>query len=133
MKTFLLAVVACGTIAAGYFLATGTAANPVEPAKPEVVVSAPVPPLPTPARLVAHEWGTFTSFSGSDGVPVGFTPNNDDLPQFVYFQGNALSKSNRLRANGLVSMETPVIYFYTDKDTRVSVKVDFPKGWITEW
>lgn len=30
-------------------------------------------------------------------------------------------------------METPVIYFYTDKDTRVSVKVDFPKGWITEW
>jgi hypothetical protein len=30
-------------------------------------------------------------------------------------------------------METPVIYFYTDRDTRVSVKVDFPRGWITEW
>ncbi|MFM8273890.1 MAG: hypothetical protein ACKODX_16380 [Gemmata sp.] len=39
----------------------------------------------------------------------------------------------RLHAHGLVSMETPVIYFYTDTETRVAVKVDFPKGWITEW
>ena len=30
-------------------------------------------------------------------------------------------------------METPVVYFYTDKETKVSVKVDFPRGWITEW
>ncbi len=30
-------------------------------------------------------------------------------------------------------METPVVYFYADKETKVSVKVDFPKGWITEW
>ena len=131
MRTFLLAAVACGAISAGHVLTPGTAADP---GKPESVAAAPVPlPPPPPPRLIAHEWGTFTSFSGSDGVPVGFTPNNDDLPQFVYFQGNALSKSNRLRANGLVSMETPVIYFYTDKETRVSVKVDFPKGWITEW
>ena len=35
--------------------------------------------------------------------------------------------------NGTVSMETPVIYFYTDKEMRASVQVDFPKGWITEW
>ena len=30
-------------------------------------------------------------------------------------------------------METPVIYFYTDEEIRASVRVNFPKGWITEW
>ncbi|MGH9934956.1 MAG: hypothetical protein ACREAM_01850, partial [Blastocatellia bacterium] len=30
-------------------------------------------------------------------------------------------------------METPVIYFYSDRDVRASVKVDFPGGCITEW
>jgi len=30
-------------------------------------------------------------------------------------------------------METPVLYFYSASDTDVSVKVDFPKGKITEW
>ena len=38
--------------------------------------------------FVAHEWGTFTSFSGSDGVPVSFMPNNEDLPGFVYYPIN---------------------------------------------
>jgi hypothetical protein len=32
-----------------------------------------------------------------------------------------------------VRMETPVIYFYSNNDMDVSVKVDFPKGKITEW
>jgi hypothetical protein len=85
------------------------------------------------SKLVVHEWGTFTSFSGSDGVPVGFEPNNDDLPRFVYYPYEMVGKGGRLRHGGLVSMETPVIYFYTDRETRVGVKVDFPKGWITEW
>ncbi len=30
-------------------------------------------------------------------------------------------------------METPVIYFYTDRETKLSINVDFPKGWITDW
>jgi hypothetical protein len=30
-------------------------------------------------------------------------------------------------------METPVLYFYTPRPMTVSVGVDFPKGWITEW
>jgi hypothetical protein len=90
-------------------------------------------PEPAPDRLVVHEWGTFTSFSGSDGVPVGFYPNNSDLPSFVYHQGNELSKAGRLAKDGTISMETPVLYFYTDKSQQASVRVDFPKGWITEW
>ncbi|AMV25927.1 hypothetical protein VT84_16130 [Gemmata sp. SH-PL17] len=128
MRTLLVAAVACGAVAAGYLAVPDTAASPVEPR-----AGAPVPPPVPPARLVAHEWGTFTSFSGSDGEPMGFRPNNTDLPHFVYYQGDENSKAGRLFRNGLVSMETPVVYFYTDKETRVSVKVDFPKGWITEW
>ena len=124
MRNLLLAVAACGTVAAGHFLASG---------QPEVRVNAPVPPPAPAARLVAHEWGTFTSFSGADGVPVGFTPNNTDLPYFVYYPRDTEGKGGRLLRGGLVSMETPVVYFYADKETRVSVKVDFPKGWITEW
>src|SRR5262249_44348255 len=130
MRTLLVAVLAGAAVTAGYFLAPGSAADP-SPPNPEA--AAPVPPAAA-VRLVAHEGGTFTSFSGSDGVPVSFSPNNDDLPDFVYFQeGNGLTKSRRLQAGGTVSMETPVLYFYTDRDLRVSVKVDFPKGWITEW
>src|SRR5713101_8402130 len=34
--------------------------------------------------LIVHEWGTFTSFSGSDGVRLEFRPLVDeDLPPFV--------------------------------------------------
>ena len=88
---------------------------------------------PAQERLIAHEWGTFTSFSGSNGVPVGFHPNNEDLPHFVYRQTNPVSKSGLLNLNGLISMETPVVYFYADREMKVSLKVDFPRGWITEW
>ena len=86
------------------------------------------------APLVVHEWGTFTSFSGSDGVPIHFTPNYTDLPEFVYSQSAPQeSKSGRLDRDGTVSMETPVIYFYSDREMKASVKVSFPRGWITEW
>ena len=65
---------------------------------------------PAPARpLVVDEWGTFTSFAGSDGVPVGFRPTNADLPGFVYRQAGEHSKLSRLRHSGTVSLETPVV------------------------
>jgi hypothetical protein len=131
MRTLLLAAVAGLAVAAGYALTPGAAADPAS-AVP-VAPAAPVPPPAPPARLVAHEWGTFTSFSGFDGVPVSFNPNNEDLPGFVYYPVNEMGKGGRLRRGGLVSMETPVVYFYADRETKLSVKVDFPKGWITEW
>ena len=35
-------------------------------------------------KLVMHEWGTFTSFAGSDGVNLEFRPLvTNDLPRFV--------------------------------------------------
>ena len=123
MRTFLLVAVVGGAITLGFAFTPGAAADPGTPAIPAA-----------PARLVAHEWGTFTSFSGSDGEAVGFTPNNTDLPNFVYYPDNRYAKKGqRLLQGGLVSMETPVVYFYADRETKVSVNVDFPKGWITEW
>ena len=112
MRTTLFAAVVCGIAAAGYFLTTISAANPVAP---EALV-APVPASPAPDRLVAHEWGTFTSFSGSNGIPARFTPNNEDLPHFVYHQDAPYSKSGRLNLNGLISMETPVVYLRGSRD-----------------
>ncbi len=126
MRTLLAAgaaLFACTACAAGLFGASR-----------DVAPGEAGPSAASAGRLVVHEWGTFTRFSGSDGVPVGFQPNNTDLPGFIYYQeGDPNSKADRLVRDGTVSMETPVMYFYTDKEMRASIRVDFPKGWITEW
>jgi len=132
MRTFLFTLVATATVVTGYYVTTGGASNPSAVAAIPPSAAAPTRPGPIPSQLIMHEWGTFTSFSAANGVPVSFTPNNTDLPPFVYSPPSD-TKAARLSQGGLVSMETPVIYFYTDKETRVSVKVDFPRGWITEW
>ncbi|HZE98683.1 MAG TPA: hypothetical protein VE981_16770 [Planctomycetota bacterium] len=89
--------------------------------------------------FVAHEWGTFTSVSGSDGVMIDWRPllGADDLPKFVYRDGEGRGYLQGIGTKNLfptrVRMETPVIYFYSDREREVSVKVAFPKGRITEW
>ena len=77
--------------------------------------------------FVVHEWGTFTSISGSDSQTLEWTPykGGAELPRFVY--------GSKLSATGSVRMETPVIYFYTPKELTCTVKVSFPKGHITEY
>ncbi len=88
-------------------------------------------PAPRPERLVAHEWGTFTSVANDTGNPAQWAPwsGPPDLPCFVY-RDNAQLK---WKISGLVRMETPVIYFYASQAMKVSARVDFPKGLITEW
>jgi hypothetical protein len=83
------------------------------------------------SNLVTHEWGTFTSVAGVHGAPVAWAPLNGpaDLPCFVERMGT----QNLKWFTGLVRMETPVLYFYAQRPTTLSVHVDFPKGWITEW
>jgi len=94
-------------------------------------------------RLIVHEWGTFTSIAGKDGAAVQWRPLDglSDLPGFVY-DTSGLSKGVGLRSGqlclkcnleALVRMETPVLYFYANRETIVSVSVEFPKGKITEW
>jgi hypothetical protein len=91
--------------------------------------------------FVAHEWGTFTSVQGGDGVLLDWRPlETSRLPGFVYDLSKpgfnripgapTLSKS---RIITLQRMETPVIYFYTEREMTVDVSVKFPQGTITEW
>jgi hypothetical protein len=82
--------------------------------------------------LTAHEWGTFTSIAGKDGQAAYWLPltGSTDLPAFVeHFQTPDFKGGLR----GTVRMETPVLYFYTNHATTLSVHVSFAQGLITEW
>ncbi len=90
--------------------------------------------------LVVHEWGTFTSIAGKNGVALDWRPLNgaSDLPKFVYTSADKKGWRGSYHDSGKgrvakVRMETPVIYFYTAKEMEVDVKVEFPSGTITEW
>src|SRR5947209_4630215 len=76
-----------------------------------VTTAAPVPVPAGPSGFVVHEWGTFSSISGSDGALLKFHPANTDLPKFVH-HGWMDFKSEY---SGTVSLETPVLYFYSDR------------------
>src|SRR5689334_17675217 len=89
-------------------------------------------PTADPGRgVTAHEWGTFSTFSGSDGKNLEFYPYDSDLPDFVH--GYLARNSKAGPKGGLVSLETPVLYFYADRPLTASVHVEFPKGTMTEW
>jgi hypothetical protein len=126
------------------------------------------------AKFEAHEWGTFTSLVGSNGLTQNGMYHEDEvLPDFVH--GFGVTRNERLFSNvtGLLmnevsppttqppppppppppkcrgkgcfldeavfqrnvitqKMETPVIYFYSDREQKVQVDVSFPEGVITE-
>src|SRR5206468_11869733 len=81
--------------------------------------------------LTVHEWGTFTSVAGEDGVAIDWDALGckDDLPGFVNDFGY---RGFKWRLRGTVRMETPVMYFYSPREVEASVKVAFPGGLITE-
>jgi len=87
-----------------------------------------------PSDLVAHEWGTFTTFHGPSGVSIPWyqpgSPRVSELPGFVHPKISLLGKS-RMRVTA--RMETPVIYFYTASRRVVDVSVAYPEGTITEY
>ncbi len=98
---------------------------------------------PRQSSLVVHEWGTFTSLQGSDGVPLKWNPlESSKLPGFVY---NWTRPGLGRRPTGMLAlgtksalvtlhrMETQLVYFYTPKETRVDLTIRFPQGGITEW
>jgi len=118
------------------------------------------PPREMPAKVVVHEWGTFTSVAGSDGASLEWRPLSgpSDLPSFVYTtaaspkgfrHGKLCDACGHIKCGcgekcagecnckgcieATVRMETPVLYFYSDRETTLEVKVGFPKGKITEW
>ena len=80
--------------------------------------------------FVVHEWGTFLSVQGSDGVTLGGMVDSDEvLPPFVETFGPASYR----RAMMFIKMETPVTYFYTQQPRTVNVRVNMPQGILTHW
>jgi hypothetical protein len=96
------------------------------------IFGAQLPRIVSDPDLTAHEWGTFTSIAGRNGQAVNWMPLNGstDLPDFVEHFSGAQYKAG---LRGTVRMETPVLYFYSQHQTAVSVKVAFSKGVMTEW
>ncbi len=87
-------------------------------------------------QYVAHEWGTFTSVQGANGVQIEWNPLTIvDLPVFVHNQTGIPGLSLLAKTAFICRqrMETPVIYFYADQPLDVDVAIDFPGGHISEW
>jgi hypothetical protein len=98
-----------------------------------MAAAAAAPPYPSPGLLTVHEWGTFVSMEGSDGLALeGLHHDEADLPAFVHSRSR-----DQLRLHATISkLETPVLYFYpsgSQPASQVSVRVDFPEGIITQW
>jgi hypothetical protein len=89
--------------------------------------------------FVVHEWGTFTTVQGGDGEQISWMPPTSvDLPEFVYraeVSGNWSSKAAYIPKDvtAFVRMETPVIYFYSERARVADVRVLFQGGNLTEW
>ena len=99
--------------------------------------------------FTVHEWGTFTTVSGSNGVLLpGLQREEEGLPLFVESHegmgnlgavGGGSQKELRIKGyirpleNVTVKMETPVIYFYTERAFQAHVEVDFHGGSISQW
>ena len=88
-------------------------------------------------EFIVHEWGTFTSVSGSDGrLLPGMEREEEFLPTFVHSLAGvwpATKGWSRPVANVTIKMETPVIYFYSDVARSVTVDVAFRGGSISQW
>jgi hypothetical protein len=109
-----------------------------------------------------HEWGTFTTVSGSDGVLLtGLQREEEPLPPFVHSHfglengqmpsmaeyqrisklhgtngftpKNTKGLGERPVSNVTVKMETPVIYFHSETGFKAHVKVGFEGGTISQW
>lgn len=102
------------------------------------IASPAVSAAATDDPFVVHEWGTFTTVHGADGEQIWWMPPASvDLPDFVH--SAAVGGDDRpvtfspkdLRA--LVRMETPVIYFYSERERVADVSVLFRGGNLTEW
>ena len=89
--------------------------------------------------FVVHEWGTFTTVQAGDGEQITWMPPTSvDLPEFVYraeMSGSWSSKAvyHPKDVAALVRMETPVIYFYSQRERVADVRVVFRGGNLTEW
>ena len=101
------------------------------------------------ARLVVHEWGTFTSFQDERGATIaGINVDDEPVPKFVHRLGDIpINTSSSLPATWsqgaprchpdvTMRLETPVLYFHPPVDwhpVSFDVTASFVGGWITEF
>ncbi len=89
------------------------------------------------APFVVHEWGTFTAVSASNGLLLtGLEVEEEHVPPFVHSLSGFPPRNkgwSRPVTGVTVKMETPVIYFYSDRPRRVQVDVGFEGGSISQW
>lgn len=111
--------------------------------------------------LEVHEWGTFTSMQGTDGVDLeGLDHEEEALPAFVHNLAalrraaapaptptpkppfkppfkpphGVPTKGIDFDVEGVTQkMETPVIYFHTREAQKVQVHVEFERGLLTQY
>lgn len=118
--------------------ASAVAPSPTQATQPAVNTSAHAP-------FVVHEWGTFTSVQDHEGRTLDRMYEEDEpLPPFVHrlapgfadrpTKGFARTDETfALLSKVTQRLETPVLYFYGAPKDDVEIKVDFPKGIISEW
>lgn len=81
--------------------------------------------------MEVHEWGTFTVLSGSNGYQVPWYASYGDLARLPDFVSPGIGIGGKA-GFARIRMETPVLYFYPEKQQKVSVDVSFTGGSITE-
>lgn len=135
MRTSHKLIAAVLTLSGAWFVVEGLPKSDESASQTGIAQAADRNSVPAAAPLIVHEWGTFTSFSGSDGVKLEFRPLlENDLPSFVQNRaGNAALLFTKATLPAIQRMETPVTYFYTPVERDVTVRVDFPKGLLTEY
>lgn len=79
--------------------------------------------------MEVHEWGTFTVLSGSNGIQVPWYASFSDLARLPAFVSPGIGGKAGLAK---IRMETPVLYFYPERQQKVTVDVAFTGGTITE-
>ncbi len=96
-----------------------------------------LPAFGAPVAFTVHEWGTFTTVHAPDGTVLpGLEREEERLPAFVRSHtGFAPADKGWSRpvSNVTVKMETPVLYFYSDRERAVQVDVTFNRGSISQW
>lgn len=81
------------------------------------------------SALEVHEWGTFTVLSGPNGQQVPWYASFHELARLPAF----VSPGSGFKSGmATVRMETPVLYFYPEKEMAVSVDVSFVNGSVAE-
>ena len=108
------------------------------------------------SKLIIHEWGTFSSTVDKKGKQFSSQrfEGRTSLPDQVYTLGKAsfnwkntiysgYDEGNENKESGAyrhihllgdtIRMETPVLYFYSEKEMDIAVDVKFPNGSIGEW